>query len=721
MDGEARRACVIGAGTMGSGIAAHLANIGFDVTLLDLTEASAQEAFGRVKTARPPHFYVPSTANAVKLGGLDKLAEVIPNVDWVCEAIIEKMGAKRDLFAQLEPLLRPDTMISTNTSGLEISLLAEGRSESFRRRFLGTHFFNPPRYLKLLELIPTPETDSEVIRKMTEFLEHQVARRVVLAKDTPGFIANRFGMWAMINAIHAAERLHLSVEQVDAITGPFLGRPRSASFRLNDLVGLDIMQDIAKNLFERCPDDPHRENLRTPQSMAALLERGWIGEKVGQGYYRREGKELVVLDFNTMAYREKQDVVLPALDELSRKPLGERIAAALDFKDETGEFLREHLVPVLQYADYLKAEISHSVQDFDRVMRWGFAWEMGPFEMIDAIGPEKLGIKEGKFYQGMDMRAFDGAWVHKRLEPQFRRLDNYTILEEHPGFITRDLGEGVISVGVTTKMGVLSPATIESLIAYLEKEERPFVYTSEARSFSAGFDLQFLLDNSAPDQWPTVEAGLILLQDLGILLSTKRAVAAVFGHCLGGGYEMAMACPVIVAHPESQIGLPEAKVGLLPGGGGTMRMRLMHQHSAKDLVDVAKNLMLGTVSSNADDARRLGYLRDTDVTAYNPDMLITVARQIVLQTEPTPLPEWRPIEGPISGMIDRNQDELKAKGEISDYDETIGDRIKQVLVKATSPESALELERIEFKDLLGHALTHARIRHMLDTGKPLRN
>lgn len=720
MDGIARRVCVIGAGTMGSGIAAHLANLGFGVSLLDLTTESAQEAFERAKTARPPHFYVPQTAGQITLGTIAELDRYVPEADWVCEAIVEKMDAKRALFAQLEPLLRPDTKISTNTSGLQISLLAEARSESFRRRFMGTHFFNPPRYLKLLELIPTPDTDPNAIREMVDFLEREVARRVVVAKETPGFIANRFGMWAMIHAIHMTERLHLSVEQVDAMTGPFLGRPRSASFRLNDIVGFDIMQDIARNLYERCPDDPHREWLTTPRSMAELLERGWIGEKVGQGYYRREGKELVVLDLETMAYRERREVDLPILEELGKEPLGKRISRALESRDQVGEFLREHLVPVLRYADYLKAEISHSVQDFDRVMRWGFGWEMGPFELIDAIGPQQLGIA-GPFYQGQDMRAFDGTWTRKRLEPQFRRLDNYTVIEEHEGFNVRDLGDGVVAIAVKTKMGVLSPWTIAELTRYLEQEDRPFVYTSEARSFSAGFDLKFLLQQTDELKWEEIEAELRGLQQLGILLSQKQAVAAIFGHALGGGFEMAMACPVIAAHPESQIGLPEAKVGLLPAGGGVMRLRLMHQHSAKSLVDIAKNLALGAVSTNADEARALGYLRDTDVTVYNPDLLITVAKELAMETMPREPVPWREVEGPVGGMIDRMQDELKAKGEMSDYDETIGDKIKAVLVRAKNPDEALDMERFEFKELLHHALTQARIRHMLEHGKPLRN
>ncbi|HRF59421.1 MAG TPA: 3-hydroxyacyl-CoA dehydrogenase/enoyl-CoA hydratase family protein [Fimbriimonadaceae bacterium] len=717
---EGKTVCVIGAGTMGSGIAAHLANLGFRVHLLDLTEESVRAGLDRAARAKPPHFFLPETAKRIELGTIAEMGERVRESDWVCEAIVEKLDEKRRLFAALEEHLRADAMVSTNTSGLQISLLAEGRSESFRRRFLGTHFFNPPRYLKLLELIPTPETDPDVVAQVTEFLEDDVARRVVVAKDTPGFIANRFGMWAMIHAIHTAEKLGMSIEQVDAITGSFLGRPRSASFRLNDIVGLDIMQDIAQNLFERCPDDPERAVLKTPHSMAVLLDRGWIGDKAGQGYYRREGKDFLALDLKTLAYRDKQDVKFESLDALAKLPLGERVRAALDLRDEAGEFLREHLVPVLRYADTLKAEISHSVQDFDRVMRWGFAWEMGPFEMIDGIGPEKLGIGDGPFFRGPEMKDFSGVWVSKRLEPKFRRLDNYPLVARHEHFETRDLGDGVIALATTTKMGVYSPPAVREISTYLLEEQRPLVLTSIGKHFSAGFDLKFLLETSQAEGWDEILASLKELQDLGELLSRRKACAAVFGYTLGGGYEMAMACPVVAAHVDAMIALPESRVGLIPGGGGTARMRVRHQTHAKSLVHAARTLILGTMSTSADDARRLGWLRSSDVTVYHPDKLMTRARELALTAEPSPM-EWRAIEGPVSGMLDQEFADLRSRDEITDHDLRIGHMIKMVFAKDTQWTLALEHERQEFIDLLKEGLTIARIQHMLDTGKPLRN
>ncbi|MCW5942107.1 MAG: 3-hydroxyacyl-CoA dehydrogenase/enoyl-CoA hydratase family protein [Fimbriimonadaceae bacterium] len=719
---DARRVCVIGAGTMGSGIAAHLANLGFHVSLLDVTEKAAFAGLDRVQRGKPPHFYVPESAARIEAGALDDHRSWIAQADWVVEAIVENLEAKRSLFDRVEPLLRDDAMVSTNTSGLQIALLAEGRSESFRRRFLGTHFFNPPRYLKLLELIPTPDTDPGALAAMTRFLEDKVARRVVPAKDTPGFIANRFGMWAMFHAVRTAEKLQLTIEEVDAITGPFLGRPRSASFRLNDIVGLDIMRDIAANLVERCPDDPHREALATPRSMATLLERGWIGEKSGQGYYRREGREFLSLDLVTHAYRERREPDFPALKELGRKPLAERIAAALELRDPVGEFLRHHLVPVLRYADYLKAEVSHSVLDFDRVMQWGFGWEMGPFATIDAIGAENLGIEPESFFRGSEVRTFTGSYTERPNEPQYVTVEQCPIVKACDGFNVRDLGDGVLALTTTTKMGVFSPFLVDAMLAEIEAGHRgPLVLTCEGKHFSAGFDLKFILECIDAADWARLDAGLVRFQRLGEDLAARGVVAAVQGFCLGGGYEMATACARVVAGPESTIGLPEAKVGLVPSGGGLARLRARLQHDAKSLAEMAVRLSMGTTATNADEARKLGFLRETDVVEYHPDRVLFTAKNLAVSVGPNLEPAYALVPPMVVGMIDRGQEKHRQAGDMSEHDEHIGDRIKAVLVKSTSFATALEAERAEFLSLCGRALSVARVRHMVETGKPLRN
>lgn len=639
---------------MGSGIAAHLANLGLEVTLLDVSRDSVTAGFERSKAAKPPHYFLPETSQKIRLGSTEENLEWVSEADWICEAIAEKLELKQNLFREIEKIIRDDAMISTNTSGLQIQLLAEGRSKEFQSKFMGTHFFNPPRYLKLLELIPTETTDPHAISAISQFLEKRCARRVVLAKDTPGFIANRFGMWSMFHAIHTAEKLHLSIEQVDAVTGPFIGRPKSASFRLNDIVGLDVMADIASNLLERCQHDVQRTTLEMPKSMKHLMGLGWYGEKSGQGYYRREGKEFLALDLTTFAYRQRREVEFESLQSLGRLPLGDRLRSALDLKDEAGEFLRNHLIPVLKYADSVKEEISHSVEDFDRVMRWGFGWQMGPFEMIDAIGAPRLGLGKKSFYQPGGTIGFKGELVPVHSEPQFRELQDFPITSKHEHFLVRDMGDQVSAICTTTKQGTINPGLVDELHRYLsESKHQKFVLASESKNFSLGFDLNFFLNAIQAVDVNAIEKALESLHHLGEVLENKVVVAAVSGYCLGAGLELALSCSKIVASAESQIGLPEAKVGLIPGGRGTVLMRLYNDQDAKQLADTAVMLAEGIVGTNADHARQLGFLRTHDETLYHPDMLYSRAKALALTLAPVSRPQWKKMEGPLVGMIDR--------------------------------------------------------------------
>ncbi len=717
LSNEGLKVVVIGAGTMGSGIAAHLANSGFHVALLDLTRESCQAAFEKAKAVKPPHFYGPQSLERVRLSGIDTDLDWVRDADWVCEAIIEKPEAKRGLYSLLEPLLPDHAIISTNTSGLEIGLLAEGRSPRFRERFLGTHFFNPPRYLKLLELIPTPETNPAEIGRVTEFLEERVGRRVVIAKDTPGFIANRFGMWAMFQATHVAEKLRLRIEDVDAMTGPFLGRPRSASFRLNDLVGLDIMVDIAANLTARCGHDPAVGTLQTPRSVEHLIANGAIGQKAGKGYYLREGKSFSVLDLETLLYRDMVETDQPNLRAIEKLPMGERIRQALQLGDDLGEFMRRYLVPTLQYAHQIREEISFSVEDFDRVMMWGFGWQKGPFAMIDEVGAENLGLPAEKFYNQGQVRTFSGEWIPTLDEIPYRSIDRYPVIEKGEGFQVHELTSGHLAVALTTKMGVITPALVRALTPWVAAQTEPFIFCSAARSFSVGYDLNFFLERSAEEDWDTIRTGLRELQDLADLLRTKRCIAAIHGHCLGAGFELAIACSQIVAHPETQIGLPEVKVGLLPGGSGTARMALGAQNSARGYIETCLRVSQGVVATSAAEAQALGYLRAWDRILLHPDALISSAAGLLGSVVAEFQPEWKLPVGPLQGMIDEAQKSL----DFTRHDELIADKIKQIFCKSQTWTEALERERDLFIDLLQNQLTIARIKHMLESGKPLKN
>lgn len=705
---------------MGSGIAAHLANCGFRVTLLDLTRESAQAAFTRAQAIKPPHFYGPESEARITLGGIDKDLDVVSTADWVCEAIIEKVEAKRSLYAAIEPLLSSHAMVSTNTSGLQISVLKEGRGAEFRRRFLGTHFFNPPRYLKLLELIPTDETDPAEVKRVSEFLEDRVGRRVVVAKDTPGFIANRFGMWSMIHAVHVAEKLRLDIESVDLITGPFLGRPRSGSFRLNDLVGMDIMADIAGNLAERCEVDDFHANLTLPKSVLHLIANGSLGQKSGKGYYMREGKSFSALDLQSLLYRDTITPDLPTIKALSKEPLGSRIRHAMEGTDDVAEFLRRHLVPVFQYADAIRREVCHNVCDFDNVMRWGFGWEMGPFAMMDAIGHDMIGVNPDPFYKDGKVRTHVGSYEDIVEPKRYRELSEYAVKEKHENFEVRDI-DGISAVCLTTKLGTITPALVRELTPWVEKTSSPFIIANAQRFFSVGYDLQFFVDRVAEEDFGGVDAGLAELHKLCDLLRTKKCVAAVHGYCLGAGLEIALACSKICAHPEAQIGLPECKVGLLPGGSGAARMRVMSQSSAKDMVEMVKQLCHGYTSTCAADAKSHSLLRSTDTVVVHPDELIWCAREEAKSVEVEPKLEWIAVEGPVTGMIDRELTSQVQAGKITEYDATIGTSIKEIFSKANSWEEGLAKEREEFLHLLKKGQTMARIKHMLETGKPLRN
>lgn len=720
-----KRVCVIGAGTMGSGIAAHLANVGFEVSLLDVSGESVRAAFDRAKSAKPPHFFLKSTADRIRLGSIAENLDWVQDSAWVCEAIIEDIDAKRALYAQIDPLLAPDALISTNTSGIELARLKEGRSDLFQQKFVGTHFFNPPRYLKLLELIDTDTTSPGLIPILTEFFETRVGKRVVRALDTPGFIANRYGMWSMYHAIHIAEKLQLRIEDVDTITGTFLGRPRSGSFRLNDIVGIDVMENIAQNQLARCENDPFIGTLMPPRSIKHLIEQKHLGNKTGKGYYERVGKEFFALDFQTLAYRPAVNDELKTIAAYSKLPIGERVREALNTKDEVGEFLRLYLVPALRYADYLKSEVSYSIHDFDNVMKWGFGWEYGPFELIDAIGGEKILEKTQPFYSNGSQLSVQGhGYIAVPSAPEYRALTDYPISQKQGELIFRDLGDGVTSIEYSTKMGTISPSVVRDFLGFLDSNPTgKFVLASSAKSFSAGFDLRFFQDCIEREDWLAITKAIADLQKLGESLETFPIVSAVHGYCLGGGFEIAMSCPRLVALSDSQIGLPEAKVGLIPGGRGAISARLRNQLWIPALRSVVTDIAEGTIWANAAEALAHGLLRQTDVICFHPDRLIQTAKELVLDLDLDVYKpfKWEPVGRQIVGMVDQDIQERVADGRFTAYDEHIAQHLKALIGKSKSYEEALIHEQERFLELCQRPETKARIDHMLETNKPLRN
>ncbi|MEO7454183.1 MAG: 3-hydroxyacyl-CoA dehydrogenase/enoyl-CoA hydratase family protein [Fimbriimonadales bacterium] len=720
----ARNVAVLGAGTMGSGIAAHLANLGFDVTLFDLTLESAEAGLERAKRIKPPHFFGNDALSRVKLAGLDGPLDAIREADWVCEAIIEKLDAKRELYAAIEPLLRPDAMISTNTSGLEIALLSEGLSDGFRRRFMGTHFFNPPRYLKLIELIPTKSTDTKEVSKMTAFLEDFVGRRVVLAKDTPGFIANRYGMWVLMQALHTAEKLNFASEAVDAITGPFIGRPKTGTYRLADLIGFDIMEDICGNLTRRCQEDPYTDVLRTPASTAKLIGQGWIGNKAGQGYYKKEGDQFLTYDGGS--YRPRVEPELAALK--SKAPFGERIRAALQGKDEVGEFLREHLPAVLHYATYVGPEVSYNVRDFDDVMRWGWGWSMGPFAMIDAIGYDALKphIKSTPLYEKTPFYGDGTALDLERLtsapmknDARFVTPSDFELVKEGEGWAIREDAMGGHIFEFRKKMGAIDSIVVRALLEFLqEKPDRRITLASTGPAFSVGYDLQHILTTAEAGEFEAMRGDLRELQQAGLALQKARSACAVHGYALGGGFELAMRCRTVVAYAEAMLGLPETLVGLVPAGGGAAEMRKRTNGDAKQIAAAAANLIAGRKFMAAG-ARKLEYLRGTDIIAVNPDSLLFNA--LHADRDERPHVSWTQAPPMVAGMIDTEIEKMRSTNEIGEYGAVIAGEIKHIFSKGASEAHAMEMEIESFLKLMGKPRTHLRIRHMLETGKPVNN
>jgi len=711
---------------MGSGIAAHLANLEFEVTLFDLTEDSAEAGFDRAKRAKPPHFFGSESASRVRLASLDGSLAAIAEADWVCEAIVEKLDAKREIYSLVEPLLRLDAMVSTNTSGLEIALLSEGFSDSFRRRFMGTHFFNPPRYLKLIELIPTDATDSKEVLKMTAFLEDFVGRRVVLAKDTPGFIANRYGMWSLMQSLHTAEKLGFGPEAVDAITGPFLARPRTGTFRLADLIGLDIMEDICGNLMRRCTNDPYRDVLETPTTMGQLVEQGWIGNKAGQGFYKKEGDQFLSFDVGQGSYRPRLEPEVAGLS--TKQGFGERIRAALESRDEVGEFVREHLPKALHYAAYVGPEIAYNVRDFDDVMKWGWGWTMGPFEMIDAIGydalvphfPTKALYENAPFYKEETVLDLErSVHVRQRQDARFVRLEDFSVVQSGEGWALRDDAMGGHIFEFCRKMGTIDPTVVHALWQHLQDNpESRITLASGGGAYSVGYDLQVILGLAESGDFESMRQALIELQQTAVALESARSAAALHGYALGGGFELAMRCRTVVAHTEAMVGLPEVLVGLVPAGGGTAEMRKRANGDAKILASTAAMLASGRKEMAAK-AKKCAFLRGTDIVSPNPDDLLF--RALHADRSEQPRVSWSMAPPMVAGMIDTEISRMRAANEIGEYGEVLAGEVKHIFVKGQSEKHALELEIEAFLRLMGKPRTHLRIRHMLEHGKPVNN
>jgi 3-hydroxyacyl-CoA dehydrogenase len=756
-----RSAAVLGSGTMGAQIAAHLANAGVPVLLLDLTEEIARAGLKRARALKPDPFFTPEAASLIRTGGLDRDLPRLSDSDWIIEAIVEVVEPKRALLSQVDDVRRPGSIVASNTSGIPIAALVEGRSEDFRRHALGTHFFNPPRYLHLLEIIPTGDTDPAVVAALSRFADRQLGKGVVVARDTPNFIGNRIGLYGMARILDALSTGEYTVEEIDAITGIAIGRPKSATFRTMDIAGIDILGQVARNLERQLPPEDARQ-FELPPLVQQLIDRGWVGEKAGQGFYKRVGKgetsEILTLDPVSMNYRPRQSPRLPALDAVANvEDVRARIKTLFLGRDKVGQFLRATLGPTLLYVARVTPDIASSIDDVDRVMQWGFGWEIGPFETWDAIGVrDVLEVVDGADRPALAADALARSGSRFREDgvapaaPDLQILktakERTRVVRKNAGASLVDLGDGVLAVEFHSKMNALGGDAVEMLQAGVCEASANFaalVIGNDAPNFSAGANLMLLLLEAQEGNWDEIDAMIRGFQNAtrALQYADVPVVACPAGMTLGGGCEVVLHADRVQAAAETYMGLVEVGVGLIPAGGGTKEMLARSVESlptprAELLPYVQRafeTIAFAKVTTSGPDARRLGYLRDVDNVSMNRERLMADAKAVALERVREgyrpPAPRTIPVGGAdVLAALKLGIHLAWRAGRISDHDAHIGRALATILAGGSLPQRTLvseqyllDLEREAFLGLCGERKTLERIEYTLKTGKTLRN
>ena len=770
---QIRKVAILGAGTMGSQIAAHFANTSVPSLLFDLPGLAAQ-SLERLKKLDPAPLFDPALVSLIQPLEFGKDFQKLGEVDWIIEAVIEDLSAKRQLLQSILPFIASQAVISSNTSGLPLSLIAAEMPEDFRKRWLGTHFFNPPRYLKLFECIPTNETDRNLVSEIADFADRKLGKGIVHAKDTPNFISNRLATFGGLYTLQAMTEECLGIEEVDAITGPILGRPKTGTFRLFDLVGIDVFALVAQNLYQNVPDDEQREIFQLPAIVKSLLEKKWLGNKTGHGFYKKKGGEILVFDPTTGDYRPQKKVNLTVLEMVRpiEDPL-ERINNLIRSKDPVGRFVWKTLSAFLAYAANRIPEISDDIINIDRSMKWGFGWSHGPFEVWDAIGLQPSidrMRKEGKKLP---------AWIDRLLEQKptaFYRAEkgknefwdvlsnsykavprpegtidlrqwkqDHAVIKKNAGTSLIDLGDGVACLEFHSKMNSIGGDTIQmvkSAIDIVEKKYQGLLIANQGENFSVGANLMLLLLEAQEGNWDELNMAVRAFQQMTMSLrySPKPVVVAPFGLALGGGCEVSMGADAVHSAAEVYTGLVEVGVGLIPAGGGSKEILARHLDRMvpggdplPHLRSAFETIALAKVSRSALEAKKLGYYALSDGFSMNGDRLIQDAKNVVLQlSQDYRMPQARKnilLMGAAGyAFLKVGIFLMQEAGYISDHDKKIGEKIAWVLTGGdlTAPtevdeQYVLDLEREAFLSLLGERKTQERMQHMLKTGKPLRN
>ena len=759
-----QKAAVLGAGTMGSRIAAHLVNAGLPVVLLDIPAAApiAAQAVEALRKSKPAALFDSSLAGRIVPGNFQDDMALVADCDWVIEAVTENLAIKQALFGSVIPHLKPDAILTTNTSGLPIASIAAGMPPEIRRRFFGTHFFNPPRYMRLVEIIATPESDPAAVEAVSAFTDLRLGKEVVFARDTPNFIANRIGLFTMLESVRLMQEEDLSIEEVDALTGSAIGWPRTGTFRLADLVGLDVMAHVASNFPER--------QLTMPPFIQTMLERRWLGDKTRQGFYRKEGDARFALDWKTLEYRPASKPNLPSLEMAKNaERLAERIRLLLQGdtrKDKGARFHWRLLEALWNYSADRLPEIADNASSIDRAMRAGFNWEMGPFELWDAAGVrptvERMSapspvvarlIEAGgdAWYRANGRECFDpvtGAWREIPVAEGVARVASFRasngVVRGNAGASLVDLGDGVACLELHSKKNAIGEDIVRLVSETLRADGEAvrnftaFVIANDADNFSVGANLMQVLLAAQEGEWDEIDLAVRGFQRMtaAIKFCPRPVVAAPFSLCLGGGAEITIHAARRQAHAELYIGLVEAGVGLLPAGGGCreMTLRALASGAPDALRRTFENIAMAKASTSALEARRLGYLSDGDRITMNRERLLNDAKELALgmasagYAPPAPRADI-PAPGESVLATFKLGVRMMREGEyISDHDVKVANKVAYVLCggKVTpgtlvSEQYLLNLEREAFLSLAGEKKTQERIAFTLKTGKPLRN
>ncbi|MFD0933282.1 3-hydroxyacyl-CoA dehydrogenase NAD-binding domain-containing protein [Psychroflexus salinarum] len=796
-----KKVAVVGSGIMGSGIACHFANIGVEVLLLDivpkeLTEAEEKqgknlkdssvrnrivnEALQSSLKSNPSPIYHKDFAKRIETGNLEDDILKVKGVDWIIEVVVERLDIKKQVFENLEKHRTPGTLISSNTSGIPIKFMNEGRSEDFRKHFCGTHFFNPPRYLKLLEIIPGPDTSDEVLDFLNDYGEKFLGKTTVVAKDTPAFIGNRIGIFSIMSLFHMVKDMDMTIEEVDKLTGPVIGRPKSATFRTVDVVGLDTLVHVANGLYDNVPKDERHELFKLPDFIEHMMDKKWLGSKTGQGFYKKVKKddgssEIKSLDLDSLEYRDKKSAKFDTLEKTkSIDVVADRFPVLIEGKDKAGEFYRKNFAALFAYVQNRIPEITDAIYKIDDAMKAGFGWQHGPFQIWDAIGLEKgiqlmkdegfevadwiktlseskdksfYNVKSGKtYFYDVDKKS------HQKIPGQdaFIILDN--IRESHEVFsnkdlIAEDLGDGILNIEFRSKMNSIGGDVLNGINAAMdiaEKEYDGVVISNTGDNFSVGANISMIFMFAVEQEYEELNGAIKYFQDtmMRMRYSSIPTVAAPHQMALGGGCELSMHADKVVAHAETYIGLVEFGVGVIPGGGGskemTRRAAMTFQKDDVELNRLRENFLaigMAKVAKSAHEAYDLNILeRGKDIVVVSRDRQLAIAKEqakLMAQngySQPVKTNDVKVLGRQALGAFLVGTDQMRAGKYISEHDQKIANKLAYVMsggdltdANYVSEQYLLDLEREAFLSLCGEKKTLERLQNMIKKGKPLRN